>query len=289
MPPIRARRRYDQFCPISRALDHIGDRWTLLIVRELLAGPRRYTDLHADLPGVSTDVLAARLKDMERAGVTVRRRAARTGPAHLYELTERGRALLPVLVALGEWGAPELAERRPTDAVRAHWLAIPLRGMLETVLGAELDRVAGAASESTAGAARVAGAAGTTGTGPAEPGETGAAGVEEGPWPRYSPQPGEYVVELRVPEGVCHVRLGPGGGPVYGEGPAERPDAGLELSAAVSAAVFAGELSLAEAVAEGAIRVHGAGPVARALRTGVRAPGGPDGSGEREGTAIAGA
>ena len=59
------RRSYDQYCPLSRALDAIGERWTLLIVRELLAGPRRYTDLHADLPGVSTDVLATRLKEME--------------------------------------------------------------------------------------------------------------------------------------------------------------------------------------------------------------------------------
>ncbi len=63
--PVR-RRSYDQFCATARALDSVGDRWTLLIVRELLAGPRRYTDLHADLPGVSTDVLASRLKDMEQ-------------------------------------------------------------------------------------------------------------------------------------------------------------------------------------------------------------------------------
>ncbi|EFL38196.1 transcriptional regulator, partial [Streptomyces griseoflavus Tu4000] len=68
------RRSYDQYCSAARALDAVGDRWTLLIVRELLAGPRRYTDLHADLPGVSTDVLASRLKDMERDGLTTRRR-----------------------------------------------------------------------------------------------------------------------------------------------------------------------------------------------------------------------
>ena len=68
MPP---RRSYDQYCSAARALDAVGDRWTLLIVRELLAGPRRYTDLHADLPGVSTDVLASRLKDMERDGLRV--------------------------------------------------------------------------------------------------------------------------------------------------------------------------------------------------------------------------
>ena len=71
------RRSYDQYCPLSRALDVIGERWSALIVRELLAGPRRYTDLHADLPGVSTDVLAARLKEMERDGLVARRRLPR--------------------------------------------------------------------------------------------------------------------------------------------------------------------------------------------------------------------
>ena len=71
--PVR-RRSYDQFCAAARALDSVGDRWTLLIVRELLAGPRRYTDLHADLPGVCTDVLASRLKDMEQGGLATRRR-----------------------------------------------------------------------------------------------------------------------------------------------------------------------------------------------------------------------
>ncbi|WP_328641732.1 winged helix-turn-helix transcriptional regulator [Streptomyces canus] len=125
------RRSYDQYCSAARALDVVGDRWTLLIVRELLAGPRRYTDLHADLPGVSTDVLASRLKDMERDGLTTRRRLLPPGAAFVYELTARGRELLPVLQALGTWGGPELGVRRPTDAVRAHWFALPLLRSLE--------------------------------------------------------------------------------------------------------------------------------------------------------------
>ncbi|MFJ8886355.1 winged helix-turn-helix transcriptional regulator [Streptomyces sp. NPDC102402] len=120
------RRSYDQFCATARALDSVGDRWTLLIVRELLAGPRRYTDLHADLPGVSTDVLASRLRDMEQGGLAVRRRLPPPAAAAVYELTEHGRGLLPVLTALAAWGAPALGERRPTDAVRAHWFALPL-------------------------------------------------------------------------------------------------------------------------------------------------------------------
>ncbi|WP_324786898.1 winged helix-turn-helix transcriptional regulator [Streptomyces sp. H51] len=125
------RRSYDQYCSAARALDLVGDRWTLLIVRELLAGPRRYTDLHADLPGVSTDVLASRLKDMERDGLTTRRRLPPPASAYVYELTGRGRELLPVLQALGEWGQAELGDRRPTDAVRAHWFALPLLRALE--------------------------------------------------------------------------------------------------------------------------------------------------------------
>lgn len=125
------RRSYDQYCSAARALDLVGDRWTLLIVRELLAGPRRYTDLHADLPGVSTDVLASRLKDMERDGLTTRRRLPPPGAAYVYELTPRGRELLPVLQALGKWGEAELGERRPTDALRAHWFALPLLRSLE--------------------------------------------------------------------------------------------------------------------------------------------------------------
>ncbi|MEV8593015.1 winged helix-turn-helix transcriptional regulator [Streptomyces sp. NPDC052012] len=127
----RARRSYDQYCSAARALDAVGDRWTLLIVRELLAGPRRYTDLHADLPGVSTDVLASRLKDMERDGLATRRRLPPPGAANVYELTGRGHELLPVLQALGAWGEAELGERRPTDAVRAHWFALPLLRALE--------------------------------------------------------------------------------------------------------------------------------------------------------------
>ncbi|MEU6221165.1 winged helix-turn-helix transcriptional regulator [Streptomyces sp. NPDC047022] len=135
------RRSYDQYCSTARALDVVGDRWTLLIVRELLAGPRRYTDLHADLPGVSTDVLASRLKDMERDGIATRRRLPPPAAAYVYELTERGRDLLPVLQALGVWGASALAERRPTDAVRAHWFALPLLRLIEGDEGREGEQL----------------------------------------------------------------------------------------------------------------------------------------------------
>ncbi|MFF7439620.1 winged helix-turn-helix transcriptional regulator [Streptomyces sp. NPDC008122] len=140
MPRQPRRRSYDQHCAAARALDLVGDRWTLLVVRELLAGPRRYTDLHADLPGVSTDMLAGRLKDMEGAELVTRRRLPPPASAYVYELTPRGRELLPVLRTLAAWGAPELGEPRPTDAVRAHWYAVPLLGVLAE-LGAGVVQV----------------------------------------------------------------------------------------------------------------------------------------------------
>jgi DNA-binding HxlR family transcriptional regulator len=125
------RRSYDQYCPLSRALDVVGERWALLIVRELLAGPRRYTDLHADLPGISTDVLAARLKEMERDGLVTRHRLGPPAVATVYELTPRGHGLLATLTALAGWGTAGMEEEpRPTDALRAHWSALPLMRLL---------------------------------------------------------------------------------------------------------------------------------------------------------------
>ncbi|WP_309139134.1 winged helix-turn-helix transcriptional regulator [Nocardia cyriacigeorgica] len=119
---------------MSRALEVVGDRWALLVVRELTAGPRRYSDLFADLPGISTDVLAARLKELEREGILTRRRVGPRATTALYELTAAGMGLRPVLEALSVWGTPLLGERRTTDAVRAHWFALPLgRAVAEVV------------------------------------------------------------------------------------------------------------------------------------------------------------
>ncbi|MFE6662092.1 winged helix-turn-helix transcriptional regulator [Streptomyces sp. NPDC057697] len=162
------RRSYDQFCAAARALDSVGDRWTLLIVRELLAGPRRYTDLHADLPGVSTDVLASRLRDMEQSGLATRRRLPPPAAASVYELTGRGHALMPVLAALAEWGAPALAERRPTDAVRAHWFALPLLRALEGLSHAGTVEVHLDEGEFHVRAGGAEGAAAVYGDGPAD-------------------------------------------------------------------------------------------------------------------------
>ena len=123
---IVPRRNYDHYCSVSRALDVVGDRWSLLVVRELCSGPRRYSDLFADLPGISTDMLAARLKDLEHDGILTRRRLGPRAATTVYELTPSGAALRPVLDALSEWGGARLGPRRATDAVRAHWFALPL-------------------------------------------------------------------------------------------------------------------------------------------------------------------
>lgn len=94
-------KNYHQFCGIAKALDHIGDRWTILIIRDLLIGPRSYTELMESLAGITTNLLADRLKHLQNVNLVVR-----TGQGNgLYELTEAGLALEPVLLALGAWGS----------------------------------------------------------------------------------------------------------------------------------------------------------------------------------------
>jgi DNA-binding HxlR family transcriptional regulator len=96
--------RHDEYCPISRALELVGDRWSLLIVVELLFVPKRYSDLFAALNGIGSNLLAARLKRLERTGVVRRRRLPAPAASTVYELTERGRLLEPVAYALGRFG-----------------------------------------------------------------------------------------------------------------------------------------------------------------------------------------
>jgi DNA-binding HxlR family transcriptional regulator len=99
-------RSYRDLCGIARALDVVGERWALLVVRELLFGPKRFADLHRGLPGMSQNVLTQRLRELEDSGVLARRRALPPAAGLIYELTESGRALEPVLLALGRWGSP---------------------------------------------------------------------------------------------------------------------------------------------------------------------------------------
>src|SRR6202000_3147747 len=117
-------RSYSQYCSIARALDVVGDRWTLLIARELLLqGPSRFTDLRNGLPGIATNLLSTRLRELEAAGLITRADAPPPVATALYELSETGRALEPVLRALGLWGLRFMADERPDDAFKAQWLA----------------------------------------------------------------------------------------------------------------------------------------------------------------------
>jgi DNA-binding HxlR family transcriptional regulator len=124
-------RSYDEYCAIAKSLDVVGDRWTLLIVRELaLRGPCRYTDLRNGLPGIATNLLAERLRGLEHADVIAREDAPPPIATTLYRLTPRGEELRPVLEDLSRWGLPLMFEQNPGDAVRSHWLASALELML---------------------------------------------------------------------------------------------------------------------------------------------------------------
>jgi DNA-binding HxlR family transcriptional regulator len=118
-----AKRTYGDRCGIARALDVVGERWALLVVRELLLGPKRFTDLRAGLPHVGPDVLAQRLRDLEASGVVRRDKLPPPAASRVYELTQRGRELEPVVLALGRWGSREPsaegAEMGPDSAMLA--------------------------------------------------------------------------------------------------------------------------------------------------------------------------
>ncbi len=130
------KRSYDQYCTVARALDVVGERWTLLLVRELLTGPKRFKDLLGGLPGIGTNLLTGRLKALEEHGIV--RRATLPPPAGsgVYELTETGRALEPVILALSRWGASLLDDPREGEDLRAGWAAVAVRSAVGTsVLG----------------------------------------------------------------------------------------------------------------------------------------------------------
>ncbi|UJA20831.1 transcriptional regulator [Thermoleophilia bacterium SCSIO 60948] len=101
----KSKRSYGDVCGTARALDTVGERWSLMVVRELLCGPKRFTDLRTGLPHVSPDVLSQRLRDLEGSGIVQKRTLPPPTPAKVYELTDHGRELGPVIAALGRWGA----------------------------------------------------------------------------------------------------------------------------------------------------------------------------------------
>ena len=115
----RGKRSYREYCAIARALDLLGQRWTLLVVRDLFLGPQRYSDLLGGLPGIATDILTARLRTLEAEGLVRRRELPPPAHTTVYELTESGRRLGPVIRALGEAGLELLETPAPDEPVNA--------------------------------------------------------------------------------------------------------------------------------------------------------------------------
>src|SRR2546427_5070822 len=122
-----AKRGYNQFCPLARSLDILGERWTLLIVRNLLLGPQRYKDLLEGLPGIGTNLLARRLKDLEKHGIVRRRRLPPPAGSTVYEFTELGKALEPAVIELSRWGLWTLGQPRARHVFRPAWGMLAMR------------------------------------------------------------------------------------------------------------------------------------------------------------------
>lgn len=123
---MAVRRTYGQYCTLARALDVIGERWTMLVVRELLVRPKRFGELLDGLPGVSRNLLSARLRSLEHEGL-IQRRTAGGESTRVYELTEDGRGLAPAVTELSRWGATRLGKLRPDDAFQGQWLMGTMR------------------------------------------------------------------------------------------------------------------------------------------------------------------
>jgi DNA-binding HxlR family transcriptional regulator len=197
------RRTYGQFCGLSRAMEIVGERWAMLIVRDLLVSPRRLTDLQHGLPRIPADVLSTRLRELEHAGIITRRPAAEPDGAPRYELTELGTGLQEVALALSRWGAQLLDEPRPEDVVTPASLIMALRTAFRP---------------DAAGGRQVS-------------------------------------FELRVRGVVCHVRVDDGVLRVEA-GPLPTADLVIKPGLALSA-LLTGEISPAEALDTGAVRVTG--------------------------------
>lgn len=116
-------KRYDEYCPVAHALGVVGERWALLVVLELLRGPKRYTDLAENLRGIGTNILASRLRDLEAAGVVAKRTLPPPAASKVYELTDYGQDLRPVIRELALWGARTLGPPTDEDELFPGWLA----------------------------------------------------------------------------------------------------------------------------------------------------------------------
>ena len=126
-----AKRSYNQNCSLAYSLDVIGERWTLLLIRELLTGPQRFTDLLRNLPGIGTNLLAARLKDLEEVGVVERRTLPPPAASAVYDLTDLGRELQPALVELLRWGNKLPRAPKRTEYSRPGWAILAMHAAFQ--------------------------------------------------------------------------------------------------------------------------------------------------------------
>ena len=130
------RRNYRQYCATARALDLVGERWSLLLVRELLTGPKRNKDLLENLPGIGTNLLAARLRQLEADGLVVRKTLPPPAGSRVYELTDLGRDLEPTVMALARWGQQLLGEPGADDEIRPSWSVLGMKALFRPELAA---------------------------------------------------------------------------------------------------------------------------------------------------------
>ncbi len=196
-------RTYGQYCGFARALEVVGERWALLIVRDLTVGPRRFTDLRRGLPGIPTNILAARLKELELDGLIRRRVLPRPAAGVVYELTEYGAELEDVVFRLGLWGAKSLGQPRPGETVTVDSLIVALRSTFRPAAARDLRAT-------------------------------------------YELRLGEIVLHARIVDGALET----------GQGPLEAPDLVIDTDVAVKA-LMAGEMSPAEAIDNGRVRLTG--------------------------------
>src|SRR3954464_1665983 len=133
-----SRRRYDDACGAAHGLDLVGERWALLVIRELMLGPKRFGDLRRDLPGISANVLTQRLEGLEEAGVLIRRRLPPPVSAQVYELTPWGYEAEPILQVMGRW-APRSSSHDPSLPLSAVSLLLSFRTMCDPARAAGVE------------------------------------------------------------------------------------------------------------------------------------------------------
>jgi DNA-binding HxlR family transcriptional regulator len=136
---VATKRTYGDACGIARALDAVGERWALMIVRELLLGPKRFTDIRAGLPSLSADVLAARLRELEATGIVARRVLPPPAASQVYELTPAGHALEPVVIALGRWGGANLPRSPEGTGMSLDAAMLSFPTLFDPALAGDLD------------------------------------------------------------------------------------------------------------------------------------------------------